>query len=385
MTIELVRKVSSANTGGEFDGPTVYGPKTFNIGGGNTTASVAGTMILGNSGSTIQPAISSVTNADGNYGLHVVGKTTVDTTVGGTAVVAFRAAKTDGAGNDSVVTNRNLFSWEGAGGLGTSAGSISASGIWTLGLTTLPSGAFHQINGGLNIGGQTTTSLSGFSNAGSISNDTTYIPFIFVNTVVNSGASPRFQYSSNKAGSGIHGWGTDSSGQMIFGRGSGATGLIDIATYSVVTTSGGWTFGQTTGIAATSAHVFNGRINVKNPAGRVSSGAAAAGNCSVLGGTSLNFTNGIGSYDYDAGTDQIIGLVVITWSVNGTRGITVLYKVDAVLTQIAQSSAPSNLTFSIVSTSTGSGTGTQNAVRITSAAGNTGLSVAAGVSFIGAI
>lgn len=168
----------------------------------------------------------------------------------------------------------------------------------------------------------------------------------------------------------------------IFKTAQGANMTPTIGTNSVWDVSaGGQMTAGVTGATTTTTHAINGRLKI-NSASRFSSGGIGAAT-SVMGTTGTNFVSP-GNYDYDTGTDQTGGLVVIAWSVNGTRGVGIYTKVDNTLTLVL-GSLGANLTVSGVSTSSGSGTGTQNAVRITTGAGNTGLSVGASVTFIGGI
>lgn len=252
--------------------------------------------------------------------------------------------------------------------------------------STLTAGTFTP-----NFSGKTTWTYGGYGDSVTIGGTTYSTPNLLV--MNTSGRSSFVTVVANNflgPANGDHGFafldpwnGNDGTYRCFAVRGGTpdvGSGAANLADYAYINRRGDAFFGGTfiagtTSFAVTSFHTINGRLKVQN--------ANRSGNAtltSVLGTTGTNFTNGVGTYDYDTGTDDSGGLIVISWSVNGTRGVTVLYKVDNTLTQIATSGTPSNLTFSAVSSG-----GTANAIRIVSAAGNTGLSVGASVTYIGGI
>lgn len=184
----------------------------------------------------------------------------------------------------------------------TFVGSIDANGIWNFGISTLTgsgSSVGHTMNGPMQLGGKRTS--SGTWSLGGVSvtaaDDTERLAFYYVDTALTSGTA-RFQYSANKAGSGVHGWGIDSSGQMTFGRGTASTGFIDISVYALVSQNGVWTFGPTNNATQ---HTLNGAVNVQLGTNNTTNGLFVSTGLAITNETNLmpafinNGTPGAGS------------------------------------------------------------------------------------------
>lgn len=181
------------------------------------------------------------------------------------ALVAFLLSHTAfAAAGDNYIINKNngksinVITTTG-GGAQVTGGVLDSTQQWTFGASTANANTSHQMYGLLNMSGLTTGSYTlGGSNSTAV--DTDHLAYHFVNTVVTGGTvGKHFQYAANKNGSGVHGWGTDAAGGMVFGKGTAASGLIDQMVYGFTDVTSHWTFGQQS-LGYSDFHTMNGSL-----------------------------------------------------------------------------------------------------------------------------
>ncbi len=204
MAIELIRKVASATTGGEFGtGGSVPGKRVFDISGDNTSLAAATDKTF---------TIAGV----GNEGVQLIGRSASGASNRPLSITAM--GPDANSGGDMIFDVRDLtnaafsttandaFRWRHAAG---TIGAVTRGGQWSIGPASNSNTAapFHVINGSLRSGGSTGDSQRNFALAANAAypssafRDTTTTGGSLVIQNRTSNSLPVFEFLANATGS----------------------------------------------------------------------------------------------------------------------------------------------------------------------------------------